>query len=595
MNNHVINRQIIELKLDSEKNAFLFQQRVRELYQVEILPMLDEMMSSLTSENEVLRIDRLELDLGILTLEKFDQEVMQVLRSHVEEQLKKEIRKASENKSGGTGISRRKKGLISDLSLGGNQKAVIDGTDFFNESKQVNAVLESNDQSTLELLRIFFADGLLPWWSADEFDPPDIDVSVRNLLENKPGGLLELFTEAIRHPSSALRVIQQIDNQTFSQLFSLLPDSSISEIKKNWSAITSLFRENDFLQLNKTDAAGIIFLTAIMIYNESGGTAASDEMIVEKLIMTTALVIRKNVLVIEKLLYNETLVHLLSDEKKVKVDTVLISYFSNWEKQENAAAVSVSGNKLLHVAALLNPIELRNIKQYELLEKGIKEFLQKNNERDIRQSRNLRSQEKVKPDLEKIISRQEEFAEKNNPASAATEEPATLQKTPSAGMTRYGGLALLSPFLPAFFREMKLLENDIFPGDAERYKAIHLLNFIATGKTKAAEYELLLHKLLCGLELTAPVPKTVKLSSAEKKEAMLFLDDIAEQWTALRTSSGEVLRNTFMRRNGIIEKKEDAWLLRVERGAVDIMLDTLPWTISIVRAPWMQQLLHIEW
>jgi hypothetical protein len=35
--------------------------------------------------------------------------------------------------------------------------------------------------------------------------------------------------------------------------------------------------------------------------------------------------------------------------------------------------------------------------------------------------------------------------------------------------------------------------------------------------------------------------------------------------------------------------------LQVEGKALDILLDYLPWTLSIVKLPWMKKLLHIEW
>jgi hypothetical protein len=183
----------------------------------------------------------------------------------------------------------------------------------------------------------------------------------------------------------------------------------------------------------------------------------------------------------------------------------------------------------------------------------------------------------------------------NSEAVLPDEDHPMLRKKPFAGMTRFAGLALIAPFLPAFFTEMKLVTGGKFIDEVAQHKAVHLLNYIATGKMRSPEYALLLHKLICGLDIIAPLPKSMKLSADEKKESLLLLDDIAEQWTALRGTSGETFRNTFMRRNGIIERKENAWLLRVERAPVDIMIGTLPWSISIIKAPWMQQLLHVEW
>src|SRR5437762_489167 len=98
MGAHIINRQIIELKVASEKNAFQVQRRVHELYHKEVLPLLDDIMSRLSSDEEVIQIDSLDLDLGVLNFGKLDQQMMQLLRSQIEDQLKNQIGKAVEKK-----------------------------------------------------------------------------------------------------------------------------------------------------------------------------------------------------------------------------------------------------------------------------------------------------------------------------------------------------------------------------------------------------------------------------------------------------------------------------------------------------------------
>ena len=169
------------------------------------------------------------------------------------------------------------------------------------------------------------------------------------------------------------------------------------------------------------------------------------------------------------------------------------------------------------------------------------------------------------------------------------EEPVTI-------MTRYAGIVLVAPFLPPFFGELGLLDDaGIFREPAAAHKALHLLNLVAGGKSRPQEYTLALHKILCGIKVTAPVPRLMKISAKEKKEALLLLDEIAAQWTAMKTGSGRALQQAFMKRNGIIERKDGALLLRIERTGIDIMLDTLPWSISLIRHTWMEQMLHVEW
>jgi hypothetical protein len=40
---------------------------------------------------------------------------------------------------------------------------------------------------------------------------------------------------------------------------------------------------------------------------------------------------------------------------------------------------------------------------------------------------------------------------------------------------------------------------------------------------------------------------------------------------------------------------EAAAILRVERRGIDVLLDSLPWTISQVKTPFMDRILAVDW
>ena len=37
------------------------------------------------------------------------------------------------------------------------------------------------------------------------------------------------------------------------------------------------------------------------------------------------------------------------------------------------------------------------------------------------------------------------------------------------------------------------------------------------------------------------------------------------------------------------------WTLQVETRAVDVLLDQLPWGLSMIRTPWMHAMLNVDW
>jgi len=155
------------------------------------------------------------------------------------------------------------------------------------------------------------------------------------------------------------------------------------------------------------------------------------------------------------------------------------------------------------------------------------------------------------------------------------------------------GLVLLHPFLPQFFEalgvagEDKLLKPD---------RALCLLHYLATGQPVAPEYELILPKILCNSPLEAPVESNVELTTAELEESAALLEAVIRHWEALRNTSPDGLRGTFLLRPGKVSLRADGdWALQVESKSFDILLDQLPWGISMIKLPWMEKMMWVEW
>ena len=155
------------------------------------------------------------------------------------------------------------------------------------------------------------------------------------------------------------------------------------------------------------------------------------------------------------------------------------------------------------------------------------------------------------------------------------------------------GLVLLHPFLPQFFvalgvaAEEKLLQPE---------RALCLLHFLATGQLSVPEYELMFPKILCGIPLEQPVESRMQLSEAEKDESQRLLEAVIRHWGALRNSSSDGLRGAFLLRPGKLSLRDDGdWLLQIESRTIDILLNQLPWGISMVKLPWMGRMLWVEW
>ena len=159
------------------------------------------------------------------------------------------------------------------------------------------------------------------------------------------------------------------------------------------------------------------------------------------------------------------------------------------------------------------------------------------------------------------------------------------------------GLVLLHPWLPRMLAARGVLDaggKQIAP-DALPH-ACALLHALACGDAPIAEHQLPLAKLLLGRApdepLTAALPA---LSPEDREEVDALLAAVRDHWSALRGTGIDGLRLSFLQRRGLLSRSDDAWQLRMQSEAFDMLMGMLPWRIEQVRLPWMPRLLIVEW
>jgi hypothetical protein len=157
------------------------------------------------------------------------------------------------------------------------------------------------------------------------------------------------------------------------------------------------------------------------------------------------------------------------------------------------------------------------------------------------------------------------------------------------------GAVLLHPFLNMLFNCTGLTENSTFIDEEARQKAIYLIHYLATGNTSAEEHELVLPKVLCEFPLQEPLSTGIAITAAEMEEGDHLLEEVIAKWQVLKNASITALRESFLQRKGKLSWKKDNLNLHLEPGPVDMLLDHLPWTVSIIKLPWMKTFIHVEW
>ncbi|MCU0447426.1 MAG: contractile injection system tape measure protein [Microscillaceae bacterium] len=161
---------------------------------------------------------------------------------------------------------------------------------------------------------------------------------------------------------------------------------------------------------------------------------------------------------------------------------------------------------------------------------------------------------------------------------------------------RNAGVVLLHPYLSRLFAMLQLLDNKEFKGFAEACKAVYLLQYLVFKEYQGfEESDLILNKLLCGIDLDEPLFQDIEISEEEKNTCESLLQGVIANWTILGKTSPDALRNTFLQREGRLSEAKDAWILRVAQSGVDVLVERLPWGIGTIKLATMQKILTVEW
>lgn len=223
-------------------------------------------------------------------------------------------------------------------------------------------------------------------------------------------------------------------------------------------------------------------------------------------------------------------------------------------------------------------------------------------EEDLKQ---LKTQEAEQAAKLKELEQQKEFIleeveQKEAPVEKKTKKK-RLQKPPTPGpiseplQIYNAGMVLLFPFVSRLFDMLGYVKNKNFVNEEAQYKAIHILQYLVTGKTEAPENELVLNKIFCNFPITDPVPFSVEFDPKELAAAESLLGGVIANWAKMKNMSPDSLRGSFLVREGSLKEEEDKWHLVVERKTFDILLKSLPWSFSLIKFSWLEKFLTVEW
>ena len=163
------------------------------------------------------------------------------------------------------------------------------------------------------------------------------------------------------------------------------------------------------------------------------------------------------------------------------------------------------------------------------------------------------------------------------------------------------GLVLTGPFLPELFRTLDMLHEDehgtthLHDDRETASRAVHLLQYLVDGRTSAPEPLLVVNKILCGVPTGAPINRKIDSTDEERAVCEQLLKSMIANWSIIANTSITGLQQTFLQREGRLERSNDAWNLIVQRKTVDVLVDQVPWNVSVVYHRWMSQPVYVTW
>ena len=280
----------------------------------------------------------------------------------------------------------------------------------------------------------------------------------------------------------------------------------------------------------------------------------------------------------------------LYSKNQERISPELIAMFHRDELKEAVSNLKSFQNTVKRLNIALSP--LLNIKRFDGDKKTYNEVKKHIKEELIEPERKTSPDKKIERG---ILENNPTIIPRELPDLGNEKEPLFFDRNTNNLFVQNAGLVLFHPFLKTFFNQFNWLSENGKILQNHKLTAVQAMHYLATGNEDFFEGNMIFEKFLCGLPLNTPIPKNSLLSDNIGVEALNLLNEVIKNWPALKNTSPDGLRNEFIQRNGKLIQKDRGYKLLVERKVQDILLDKLQWNISIVKLPWKDDLLFVEW
>jgi hypothetical protein len=397
---------------------------------------------------------------------------------------------------------------------------------------------------------------------------------------------------------SLTELIDQVDLPIFSSPREWAEQAELENVIRSGSLKETLKQKKEWVSY-LSEKGGRLYEEAITVYkNQFHSSFQEHAVYLENLLVSafTDTLLREKVLIVLRYFNLQSAVLELRFRNQEEYFSLFLSYFTQvmpnatyaleqlYNKETEKKEVQETG--LLPVLAA----QVSMLKDIEFASDSFNKFYE-DRDASITSRDRLLEQQKIAESLEKELK-----AAKEKERMLEAEEAALKQKEKQTKLfIPNAGLVILHPFFSTYFTRLGLMEASAFINEEAKERAVLLLQYLATGRNKFDEYELILNKLLCGMPIEQPVAFDIEPTDNEIALTEELFEVLKQRWDKVKNSTVEGIRASFIIREGALEFIEDQWNLRVEQRGYDMLLQTLPWAFGFIKTNWMNQILTVEW
>lgn len=626
------------------------QNEVSLIFQSKLLPAIEEVCDQLDVPGHAIRLDKLELNLGELPISKFEEELPSRIKQHFYDVLIREIQSLKYNSSFSNGSVFIEKLPGEEQGVHTTGQAELDELMHFLETGTLPWWSGKKNRQVEQLLRKVLAQSPEAFKARIVGLLDDQNIRDRLVYQFSKEALQDLLT--IIDAQKAKTVVglwRELESVNITS--NLYPQSDLKHHLSRTALVAILDSEwaKPGTSTERKKRLLLLFLEGIKAPAKISGKASNAKDI-DQVLFTFFEAIQNKPETDAETKQLRKLLEAVLKERKVDISPTSSGATIQPEKQvgesdhdyssETGKTPSADNTKEDQIAAARD--DQQNDESHQAVEKGKKDGSPTEGStnaddiawKDVSEETTSGEEEKNQESAEDIVaSRKSQKAEadssdavsssaqtddadqkkrhsKETPGqeSKATVSTKTKAQSPQDLWKRFeskpeveevhiynAGLVLLHPFLNLYFEELGFTQDKAFVDERAQERAALLLQYLVNGETQAEEHELPFNKLLCGLDITTAIPAQIELTEQEIEESQSLLEQVVQHWTALKGTSVNGLRGTFLQKEGALTKDHNGWRLQIERATVDILIDRLPWGISIIRLPWLDEMIYVEW